>query len=472
LRYYSKKKKNSKVKIKKILLFLITIIVVVSLVHAVDLFKNRNKIFPGVSAFNVELGGFKKEEAQDIFQPIASKIVDSPRILVFEDKELKFLPHKELDAFIDLNRAVEETYSIARTGNIFNRIKDRIVVWRKGFEAPFRVEYNAQKFDDFQNEISSLINRSPGDAYIEGNKIIESRTGVKLDLERFKEEIIKTLKCIDEEKYIINIPVIIVDPKIITKNILTELTINRELGTYSTSLENKEENTIYNIKLSSEVINGILVKPQEIFSFNEYVGPAEKADGYKESTIIANGVFVNGYGGGICQVSSTLYNAVLLANLPIVERYNHSVYGEATKYVPLGQDAAIFYGFKNLRFENNSDHAIVIFSKVFRDTLQVNIFGGDEDKVEVEIISKDKKVIDYQIIREKDSKLEAGQEIVVQEGVPGYQIKTYRIVRKDGEEKIVFLAEDTYKSVPMIIVSIAVYELLPRNQQGEKDNRN
>ena len=451
MRYYSKKKKNSKVKIKKILLFLITIIVVVSLVHAVDLFKNRNKIFPGVSAFNVELGGFKKEEAQDIFQPIASKIVDSPRILVFEDKELKFLPHKELDAFIDLNRAVEETYSIARTGNIFNRIKDRIVVWRKGFEAPFRVEYNAQKFDDFQNEISSLINRSPGDAYIEGNKIIESRTGVKLDLERFKEEIIKTLKCIDEEKYIINIPVIIVDPKIITQNILTELTINRELGTYSTSLENKEENTIYNIKLSSEVINGILVKPQEIFSFNEYVGPAEKADGYKESTIIANGVFVNGYGGGICQVSSTLYNAVLLANLPIVERYNHSVYGEATKYVPLGQDAAIFYGFKNLRFENNSDHAIVIFSKVFRDTLQVNIFGGDEDKVEVEIISKDKKVIDYQIIREKDSKLEAGQEIVVQEGVPGYQIKTYRIVRKDGEEKIVFLAEDTYKSVPMII---------------------
>ena len=199
------------------------------------------------------------------------------------------------------------------------------------------------------------------------------------------------------------------------------------------------------------MINGILVKPQEIFSFNKYVGPAEKADGYKEGTIIANGVFVNGYGGGICQVSSTLYNAVLLANLPIVERYNHSVYGEATKYVPLGQDAAIFYGFKDLKFKNNSDHVIVIFSKVFRDTIQVSIFGGNENKAEVEIISKDKRVIEYQVIREKNSKLKAGQEVVVQEGVPGYQIKTYRIVRKDGEEKIEFLAEDTYKSVPMII---------------------
>ncbi|PKP59956.1 hypothetical protein CVT91_05875 [Candidatus Atribacteria bacterium HGW-Atribacteria-1] len=447
--YYSKKKKNGK--IRKILLSLIIIIVAVSLVDAVDIYKNRNKILPGVSAFGVELEGLKKEDAREILQPIASKMIDSPRILVFEDKEFKFIPHKELGAFIDLNRVVEETYSIARTGNIFRRLKDRIVVWRKGYEVSFQAEFNPQKFEDFQNKISSLINRMPRDAYVEDNRIIESKIGVKLNLERFKEEINKILINLDKEKYILNIPVTTVDPKITTQNILTELAINGELGTYSTSIENKEENTIYNIRLSSEVINGILVKPQEIFSFNKYVGPAEKADGYKESTIIANGVFVNGYGGGICQVSSTLYNASLLANLPIVERYNHSVYGEATKYVPLGQDAAIFYGFKDLRFKNNSDHAIVIFSKVFRDTLQVSIFGGNEDKAEVEIISKDKKVIDYQIIREKDPKLKANQEIIVQEGVPGYQIKTYRIVRKDGEEKIEFLAEDTYKSVPMII---------------------
>ncbi len=422
-----------------------------SLVDAVDIYINRNKMLPGVSAFGVELEGLKKEETRDILQPIASKMIDSPRILVFEDKEFKFIPHKELDVFIDLNRVAEETYAIARTGSVFTRIRDRIVVWRQGYEVPFQAEFNQQKFEDFQNRISSLINRMPRDAYVEGNRIIESRTGVKLDLEKFKEEITESINSLNEEKYIFNLPVITVDPKITTQNILRDLAISGELGTYSTSLENKEENTIYNIKLSSEVINGILVKPQEIFSFNKYVGPAEKADGYKESTIIANGIFVNGYGGGICQVSSTLYNAILLANLPIVERYNHSVYGDATRYVPLGQDAAVFYGLKNLRFKNNSDNVIVIFSKVFRDTLQVSIFGGNEDKAEVEIISKDKKVIDYQIIREKDSKLEAGQEIIAQEGVPGYQIKTYRIVRKDGEEKIEFLAEDTYKSVTMII---------------------
>lgn len=199
------------------------------------------------------------------------------------------------------------------------------------------------------------------------------------------------------------------------------------------------------------MINGRLVKPQEVFSFNKYVGPAEKEDGYKESTIIANGRFENGYGGGVCQVSSTLYNAVLLANLPIVERYNHSIYGDATRYVPLGRDSAIFFGYKDLRFKNNLDNEIVIFAKVLGDVLQVNIFGQYPDKPEIEIISKDKKVIDYQIIREKDPGLEANQEIVIQEGVPGYKVKTYRIIRKNGEEKIELLSDDNYKSVPMII---------------------
>jgi len=450
LKYYSKKKKNNK-KIRKFFLFLIIIIIIVSLFEAVDLYVNRNKIFPGVSAFGMKLGGLKREEAQKTLHPVALKIINSPRILVFEDKEMKFVPHIDLDASIDLPQVIEETYKIARTGNIFKRTKDRIVLWRRGYEVPFQAEFNPQKLEDFQTKISSLINRMPSDAYVEDNRIIESRTGIKLDLENFKKEITKTLKCLDEEKYIFNIPVITVVPQNTTQNILTKLAIYQELGTYCTSLENKEENTIYNIKLSSEMINGVLIKPQEVFSFNKYVGPAEKEDGFKESTIIANGKFENGYGGGVCQVSSTLYNTALLANLPIVERYNHSIYGDATEYVPLGRDAAIFYGYKDLKFRNNLNQEIVIFAEVFGKTLRVDIFGISEGKPEVEIISKDKKVIDYEIIKEKDSNLQTNQEIVVQEGVPGYKIKTYRIVKKDGEEKIEFLADDTYKSVPMII---------------------
>jgi vancomycin resistance protein VanW len=99
LRYYSKKKKSGK--IRKILLSLLIIIVAVSLVDAVDIYRNRDKILPGVSALGVELEGLNREDVREILQPITLKLIDSPRILVFEDKEIKFIPHKELDAFID-----------------------------------------------------------------------------------------------------------------------------------------------------------------------------------------------------------------------------------------------------------------------------------------------------------------------------------------------------------------------------------
>jgi len=451
LKYYSKKRRNTKKKIKNIFLFLIIVIIVVSLFEGLDLYLNRNKIFPGVSAFGVQLGGLNKEEVKKTLQPIILKITDFPRVLVFEEEKIQFVPKNDLDASISLSQTVEEIYKIARSGNIFKRIKDRIVVWRKGYEVSFQAKYNPQKLKDLQNKVSSLINHMPSDAYLVNNRIVESRVGVKLNLEEFDNEILKTLSCWDENKYIINIPTITIPPQYTTQDLLKKLGIAQELGTYSTSLKNKEENTIYNIKLASKMINGRLVKPQEVFSFNKYVGPAEKEDGYKESTIIANGRFENGYGGGVCQVSSTLYNAALLANLPIVERYNHSIYGDATKYVPLGRDAAIFFGYKDLKFKNNLEHDIVIFAKVLGDILQVKIFGQYPDKPEVEIISKDKKVVDYKIIRKKDPELEVNQEIVVQEGVPGYKVKTYRIIRKNGEEKIELLSDDTYKSIPMII---------------------
>lgn len=449
MRYHSKKKKNNK--IKKIFLFLLTIFVVVVLVGTVDLYKNRNKIYSGVSALGIQLGGLKREEAQNILKPIALKIIDSPRILEFEDKRIKIIPHSDLNASIDLSRVVEESYSVARTGNIFRRVKERIVMRKRGYDVPLPVEFNQKKLENLQNKISFLINRMPKDAYMDNNRVIESREGIKLDLAKFNEEILETLKCLDKEKYNINLPVITITPKITTQNILAKLDIHQELGTYSTSLKKKEENTVFNERLASKMINGIIVKPQEIFSFNKYVGTTEKKDGFKESTIIANGIFVDGYGGGVCQVSSTLYNAALLANLKIVERYNHSVYGEATKYVPLGRDAAIFYGYKDLKIKNNLDNEIVILAKIIGDTLQINILGQNEDKPDVQIISKDKKVIDYKVIKKKDSNLKTNQKLIVQEGVPGYKIKTYRIIRKDGEEKIEYLSDDTYKSIPMII---------------------
>jgi len=449
LNYYYKNKKKNNV-FKKVILFLMSIIIIVILFESIDLIRNKNKIYSGVTVLGIPLEGLTREEARLVIEPMVKKITDSNRVLVFENEKIIVNPGEHLKVSADLSVIVKNAYDICRNGSIVKRVGERISVWKNGYEIPFELDYSEEKLLDLFKKIDITVSRVPGEAELKNKRIIESVTGIKLDREKFKNELIENLNCIDDTKYEINISVITTNPGTSTLDILEKLGIKHRLADYSTSIKGKEKNTIYNIALAAEMINGIIIEPESIFSFNHYVGPAEKEDGYKESTIIANGKFVNGYGGGVCQVASTLYNALILGNFEIVQRYNHSVYGDATKYVPLGRDSGIFYGYKDLKFKNNYGD-IVIFAKVTRDTLRVVILGKEENNAEIEIINKDKKIIDYEIIREKDIDLGKGQEVVAQEGVNGYEIKTYRIVRQNGEEKIELLSSDVYKSVPMII---------------------
>lgn len=451
MKYHSQKKKGKQINLRRTFIFLLLIIALVALWEGIDLFLNRNKIFSGISASGISVGGLKKEEVPQALQPVINKIINSPRVLVLEEEGFKFIPAVDLGAKIDLAQEMDRLYQVARSGNLFTRMKDRFIARKNGYNLNLKVKFDNQKLKDLEKNIVSMVERAPRDAYLEGNYIRESQEGIKVNLEELEKEIINSLNSWNEEEYYLHIPLTIIPAQYNTEDLLKELGIAQELSIYSTPLQNRDGNTIYNIKLASEKINGRIVKLGEVFSFNQIVGPAEKEDGFKEGTIIANGKFVNGYGGGVCQVSSTLYNSVLLANLLVIERYNHSIYGEATTYVPLGRDAAVFYGFKDLKFKNNLSDTIAVFARVSGGMLTVSIYGYYPDKPEIEIISKDKKVIDYQVIREKEPGLDKGQEITIQEGIPGYQIKTYRIIKKDEGEKIELLSNDAYNNVPMII---------------------
>lgn len=138
------------------------------------------------------------------------------------------------------------------------------------------------------------------------------------------------------------------------------------IGLYYTSMEGSPENRIHNIKKAVKKINGEKIKPGEFFSFNQEVGNSNLAeDGWKEANVIADGQLTEGYGGGICQVSSTLFNAVQEAQLPIQERHSHS---KTVGYVPVGQDATIAYGLLDFRFSNPYDHSLKIKAKTYDDT--------------------------------------------------------------------------------------------------------
>lgn len=149
---------------------------------------------------------------------------------------------------------------------------------------------------------------------------------------------------------------------------------SQELGTFSTKFDHtSDEGRATNIKLASDAINQSTIQPGEEFSFNNSLGPTTEKNGYKEAVIYVNGEKDKGFGGGVCQVSSTLYNAAANAGMTILERHDHSL---PVTYVEKGKEAATSYGVKDFRFKNDLGHPVTISSNVVDGNITVSINGA------------------------------------------------------------------------------------------------
>lgn len=151
-----------------------------------------------------------------------------------------------------------------------------------------------------------------------------------------------------------------------------DLDASENLATYVTEFAGGSKGRIHNIQLAAEKVNGTTVEPGTVFSFNDTVGPTGKSSGFKKARIFVNGKDAEGYGGGVCQVSSTIYNAALAAGLEIVERHPHS---KPVAYVPENKDAATSYGGKDFRFKNSTKAPVVVRASANEGLLTVKIVG-------------------------------------------------------------------------------------------------
>lgn len=146
---------------------------------------------------------------------------------------------------------------------------------------------------------------------------------------------------------------------------------NSVLAGFSTTLLDSDKDRVDNIITASQKINGYVLNPGEVFSFNNVVGKRDVDTGYKNSKILVNGQRSEGVGGGICQLSSTIYNAAKKLGLEIIERHSHS--GEV-HYVQRGQDAAVSYGYKDLKFKNTKNYPIKFATSIKNGKVYVSIF--------------------------------------------------------------------------------------------------
>ena len=208
------------------------------------------------------------------------------------------------------------------------------------------------------------------------------------------------------------------------------------------------------MELSAEKINGKIISPNEEFSYNLTVGARTIEAGYKEAKIYSNGQVVDGIGGGICQLSSTLYNAAFFANLDITERYNHQF---LTSYVKEGRDATVVYGVKDFKFKNSRNFPIKIETTVNSGVVTCSIYGIKEDpeydvSFDVETVSFEEAPIKYEF----DSSLSLGEQKIKQSGSNSMTVNVYKVVKLNGSiVSKTFIYQDIYKSLDKIVVKRA-----------------
>lgn len=254
---------------------------------------------------------------------------------------------------------------------------------------------------------------------------------------------------LSEEKEIYTIPLKLTPPEISIADLGNEIFIHN-LGTFSSNYQESNVNRTINVKLATNKINNVILLPGEEFSYNKIVGKRTYENGFREASIYTSSGVVDGLGGGICQVSSTLYNAILRANLEVVERRNHRY---AVSYVSLGTDATVSYGSIDFRFKNNRNYPIKIVASSQNGVCRIDILGIKEDvEYEVVISTNKLKTIPFTTKYIDDNSMMAGTQKQTQYGDNGYKYETYKTLKLNGNivstEKI---SNDNYTPLTRVI---------------------
>ncbi|SDE50773.1 Vancomycin resistance protein YoaR, contains peptidoglycan-binding and VanW domains [Paenibacillus sp. UNCCL117] len=244
----------------------------------------------------------------------------------------------------------------------------------------------------------------------------------------------------------------------VTVQSLREQGIVRKIGEFSTLYPpapaggaGSAAGRLHNVQSTAASLHDVLLPPGAVFDYAPFIEQTEKAMGYREAPVIVNGKLVPGVGGGICQVSSTLYNAVLRAGLEVVERRNHSL---PVSYVPLGQDATFASGHINFKFRNNTPHHLLIRTQSDDRGLTVKLFGQTPAEFTYEVESRTLEKLEPPTKYVHNPTLARGKQVLISKGKPGYVVETYRIKKQQGievgREKV---SRDTYSAQPTVIAT-------------------
>lgn len=507
-----KESRKSKIIIVSIVAAIVLVIIMFLCSIFALLNMNNNKIIKGITINQINVENLSIEEATEKIKEKENNKLEKDIDIKYNDFEYS-IKLSQIEVTYKIEEAVKEAFNTGRSNNIFvdnyNILKTRIK--KKNINVEY--EYNEKLLDEILDDIAVKIPGAVIEPsyYIENKKlyISKGKTGISVEKEKLKKAILERIEKEKDESIIIEvletepqnididkiyneiytepknayytkdpfeifphvegvnfdkeeakkileknkeeyeIPLTITVPEITTNKIGTEAFPDM-LSTFSTRYDASNIPRTTNLKLAMQKLNGVVVSPGETFSYNKTLGKRTAEAGYKEAGGFAGGRVVQTLAGGICQISSTLYDAVLYANLDIVERHNHMF---LAGYVGAGKDATVVYGTYDFKFKNTRKYPVMIKTSIGNGIAQISIYGIKEEvEYEVEISSKILSYISYKVIYETDNSLTSGTEKVVQNGMNGCKSITYKILKLNGKQvSSTVLSTDTYDPMNKII---------------------
>lgn len=407
--------------------------------HHANYWLSEQRVFPGVQLWDLDLTGYTKQEVEkkvsqlSLADPVLESDLGNWRIAA-EDIEL------ELSGAAVAQRAVE----IGRGESLWHELRTLLSTREEVYQLESaEVRWNASQLESHLEQIARQIDKQPTEQRWDPvtNQIIPGTPGRRVN----KEETIANLyQQLAAGKNRASLAVETVEPPKVPE----QVDANFRLSRYSTYFDQTNEQRTHNIKLVADRLHGVVIDSGGLFSFNEHIGPTTKEAGFKEAPVIIDQQFVEGLGGGICQVSSTLYNVALLTRMEIVYRQNHSL---PVSYLPLGRDATVYHDLVDFIFANPYDFPIVLGTEVVENRLSIGIYGADPLAVEYSIEVGEPTQIPPEEIVQEVSHLQPGEREVTREGQPGYRVEVYRLMKSNGETHRQFISEDIYPPIDRLV---------------------
>ena len=394
---------------------------------------NYNILFAMISKKDIPLEMTLNEEVTK--QTIEDMNISLPDVVIessysIEEDEL-IISKGKAGIKIDTDKLLEQIEEVLNDANASYDVIDMPVVNKE----PDSIDIDKIHEEVYKEAQNAYIVKEPFEVHPE----VE---GIDFDVEAAREMLKE-----DKEEYVI--PLIITEPEV-TIDELGEEAFPDLLGTFTTRYDVSDVDRTTNLRLACQKINGTVLLAGETFSYNKVVGERTVSAGYKNAKIYEDGQVVDGLGGGICQISSTLYNAVLYANLEIVERRNHQF---VTSYVEAGRDATVVYGSTDFKFKNTRKYPIRIVATTNAGIATISIYGiKEEEEYTFKFTPKTISTIPYSTQYIDDSTLPQGTEVVKQKGTNGLITETY--ISKYLNGKLIsteLLSRDTYNAMTRIV---------------------